>query len=100
MGVRFQVNGGVQRGVVVHLQLAVKLEAARTGQGLSPELNEAFGQIGALNGEDLEPFAIAFCVALGRGGALHLFASVENLESQDGEPVDHQAGRLGVQRRF
>jgi len=32
------------------------------------------------------------------GGAVELFLGVEDLEGEDGEAVDDEAGRLGVER--
>ena len=96
------IDCGVERGVVIHLQLAVELEAAGAGEGGLPEGVEAGGKIGALGFENGEAFAIAVGVAggsgLGSGGAVEFFAGVKDFEGKDGEAVDDEAGRFGVER--
>jgi hypothetical protein len=96
------VDGGVEGGVVVHLQLAVKLELARPIERVLPKCVEAGSEIGALDLENGETLAIAVGVAggsgFGCGGAVDLFAGVKDLERQDGEAVDHEARGFGVER--
>ena len=42
------VNGGIEGGIVVHLQLPIELETAGSGQGIAPEGIEAARQVVAL----------------------------------------------------
>jgi hypothetical protein len=96
------VDGGVEGWIVVHLQLAVKLEAARSGEGGLPELVEATSKVGALLLKDVETLGVAQSVAGRRcriaGGAINFFSGVEDFQGKDGEAVDDEAGRLGVER--
>lgn len=92
------VDGGVERGVVVHLELAVKLEASQPGEGLLPEVVKAVGEVSALLKEDGEAVLVALGVAVGRGGPLGLQAGVEDFEGKDGEAVNYEAGGFGVKR--
>lgn len=92
------IDGGVERGIVVHLELAVKFEAALAGESLLPERVETGGEVAALVEEDGEAFLIALGVACGRVGALSLLAGVEDFEREDGEAVDDEAGGFGVER--
>ena len=66
---------------------------------VSPEGVEARGEIPELHVENGEPLAIALVVRGFRGGAAGFLLGVKALEGEDGEAVDHHAGRLGVQRR-
>jgi len=92
------VDGWVEGGVVVHLELAVDFEAAGAGEDVGPELVEAGNEVVALFGEEGEAFAVALAMAVGSFGAGGLFVGVVELESEDGEAVDHEAGALGVER--
>jgi hypothetical protein len=44
------IEYGIERRIVVHLELAVDFEAACAAQDLAPELVETVGEIGALFG--------------------------------------------------
>ena len=91
------INGGVEVGVVVHLELAVDFEAAAPGQDVVPELVEAGDQVVALLAEKGQALAVAVCVA-GRGiWAVNFFLGMEEPEREDGETVDDKAGGFGVQ---
>jgi hypothetical protein len=106
--VRFRRGGvedRIESGVVVHLELAVELEAAASGSDVIPELGKAAGKVVALLVEYSETLAVPFAM-LGRGGrAVGLFGRVEDFERKDGEAIDHQAGsfrmqqEVGVERR-
>lgn len=96
-GVR-AVNGGVERRVVVHLELAINLETALPEEGLLPEVVEAGGEVVALLGEDGEALEVALSVTGGCVGPLGLLAGVKDFEGEDGETVNDEAGRLGVER--
>jgi hypothetical protein len=52
------VKDRVERRVVVHLELAVELEAAATGADVCPERVETGGEIVALFMQDSETFAV------------------------------------------
>jgi hypothetical protein len=95
---RATVDRRIQAGVVVHLELAVDFEAAGAGEDVVPELVEAGDEVVALLGKQGKAVAVTLAMAMGSFGAGHLFAGVEELEGQDGEPVDHEARALGVQR--
>ena len=79
------------------LSLAVELEAAAAGEDVGPEGVEAGGEVGALFVQHGEAGLVALLVF--GGGAVELLFGVEDLEREDGEAVDDQAGRLGVERR-
>lgn len=93
------VNGGVERGVVIHLELAVNLESALAVEGLLPEVLKAGGEVIALFEEDGEAVVVSLGVAEGRVGALGLLARVEEFEGEDREAVNDEAGRLRVEQR-
>ena len=92
-----RVNGGVECRIVVHLELAVEFEAASSGEGFGPEASEACGEVVALTFKDGEPRLVAFGVSRGCVGAVDLLGGVEDFEGEDGEPVDDEAGGLGVE---
>jgi len=91
------VDRRVERGVVIHLELAVDFEAAAAGEDIGPELVEAGDEVAALFGEKGEAFAVALRVARGGSGARDFFQGVEDFEGEDGEAIDHEAWALGVQ---
>jgi hypothetical protein len=93
------VDGGVEVGVVIHLELAVELEAAAAGKGLLPELVEAGGEVVALLAQQVETGKVALAMGLGGGGAMGLLGGVVELEGEDGEAVEDEAGGFGVERR-
>ena len=64
------VDGGVEGGVVVHLELAIELESAGAGERFGPECIQAGGEIGALFFEHGEAGAIAVGVIGGSIGPL------------------------------
>ena len=92
------VDGGVEAGVVVHLELAVELEAAAAREDLLPELVEAGGEVCALLAEQVEACEVALAVGLGGGGAAGLLGGVVEPEREDGEAVEDEAGGFGVER--
>jgi len=92
------VNGGVEGSVVVHLELAVELEAAGGSQGFAPQDVEAMGEISALFFKDRKTGTVARRMIWGRIGAFGFFACVVDLEREDGEPVDDEARGFGVER--
>jgi len=76
------VDCGVESGVVVHLELAVKFEAPRACQRLAPQQIEAAGEVCALISEDCEAVAVAFAVIGGSVGSFSLFPGMVDLERQ------------------
>ncbi len=96
---RIGVDRWIQRWIVVHLQLSIELEAARAAQGFAPEGIKAPGEVGTLLFEHSEPCAVALLVAFWSIHAFRLFARVVDLEREDGEPVNDEARRFGVQGR-
>src|SRR5208283_621680 len=92
------VDGRVEAGVVVHLELAVELEAAAAREDLLPELVEAGGEVRALLAEQVEACEVALAMGLGGGGAAGLLGGVVELEREDGEAVEDEAGGFGVER--
>ena len=96
------IDFGVQGGIVVHLQLAVELEAARASEGALPEVVEANGKVVALGFKNRQSLAVALGMACGGGFGLgaagEFFAGVKDLKREDGEAVDDEAGGLGVER--
>ena len=94
------VNGRIQGWVVVHLELPVKLETAFSGQSLLPKAVKAPGEVVALFFENRQALTVAVGVSYGRVGAFNLFGGMEELEREDGEAVDDDAGALGIQLGF
>ena len=92
------VEDWVKLRVVVHLHLAVELETPLTRQDLPPESIEAVGQIAALLLKDEETVLVAVAVGVGSILALCFLVGVVDLQGKDGQAVDDEAGRLGVQR--
>jgi hypothetical protein len=66
-----------------------------------PERVEATGEVVALGLEDREPLAISLGMTFGNGcgagAAIKFFASVKDLEREDREAIDHEAGGLRVE---
>lgn len=91
------VDGGVQGGVVVHLELTVDFEAAAAFEYVGPEAVEAEDEVFALLFEEEQAVAVAVLMAGGGIGAPDLLLGVVELEGEDGEAVDHEARALGVQ---
>ena len=91
------VDHGIEFRVVIHLHLAVEFEAAFAGEDVGPERIEAGGQVAALLFEQGQAAEVFLAVGLGGGGAVGLLGGVVDLEGQDGEAVDDEAGRLGVE---
>ena len=92
------VEDGVEVGVVVHLELAVELEAAAAALDLGPQVEEAAEEIVVLLLEEGEAVAVAGAMRVAGGGPGNLFGGVETFEGEDGEAVEHGAGGLGVER--
>ena len=93
------VDGGVEVWVVIHLELSVELKAAMACEDLLPELVEAGGEVVALLAQQVETGEVALAMGLGGGGAMGLLGGVVDLEREDGEAVEDEAGRFGVERR-
>jgi hypothetical protein len=91
---------GVEVGVVIHLELAVELETAAAAAYLLPELVEAGGEVHALLAEQGVAGQTALAMALGGGGAAALLCGVVELEREDREAVEDEAGGFGVERRI
>src|SRR5579863_1021503 len=94
---RVAVDGGIECGVVIHLELPIELEPAGTRQGMAPEEVETAGKVIALLGKDGEALTVTLRVARRTVGALGLFPRVIDLQRQDREPVDDEAGRFRVE---
>jgi hypothetical protein len=97
---RFPINGGIQRGIVVHFELTVEFEAAFTPDNLRPEPVEAFSQIGALFFEEVKTLFVSANMTRRRVAAQGFFVCVKDFQREDGKPVEDQSGRLGVQWSF
>jgi hypothetical protein len=89
------VKNGVKGWIVVHLQLAVELETAATCEDVGPEGVETGREIGTLFVQHEKPGMVA--VLMFGCGAVELLLGVEDLEGEDGEAVDDEAGGLGVE---
>ena len=87
----------VQCGIVVHLHLPIELDAAFSSEHLLPQPVEAANQVGLLIGQNVKALAIAIGVARRSILANHLLLCVKQLERQDGETVDDEAGSFRVQ---
>ena len=96
---RLFVEDRVQGWVVIHLHLAVELESSVAGEHLLPESAEARGEIVALLVEDGQTGVVALPMRLGGSAALGLFGGVVELQREDRETVEHEAGSFGVERR-
>ena len=94
------VEDWIELGVVVHLELAVEAEAAGAGEDLGPEAVEALGEVETLLVEDGEALHIALVMSVGGVRAVRFFRGVVDLQREDGEAVDDEAGGLGVKRSF
>src|SRR6185312_13216061 len=68
------------------------------GMDLLPEIVETGGEVSALLPEQCHASAIFLAVGLSGRGPARFFLGVVELEREDGETVDHQAGRLGIER--
>jgi hypothetical protein len=95
-----RVEDGIELRVVVHLHLAIDLEAPFAGEDLVPKLVEAIREVAALLFEDHEAVMVAEAVGVGGGLALGLFAGVVDLQGEDGEAVDDEAGGLSGAEQF
>lgn len=93
------IDGGIEVWIVVHFELAIELEAKGSGQDGGPDAVKRADEVALLLFEDSEAFAVAFDVAGGGVCTFDLLGGVEDFEREDGEPVDHEAGALRVQRR-
>jgi len=93
----FAVEDRIEGGIVVHLELAVELETTLAGEDFDPESGEARGEIAALVEEKIEALAVALMMFGAGVAAAGFFFGVEDLEGEDGEAIDHEAGRFGVQ---
>lgn len=78
------IEHGIERWIVVHLELAVELETAVPGEDVGPKLGQADGEIGALRLENLEPLPVAIAVGFAGFGAAGLLGRVEDFERKDG----------------
>ena len=96
--VHFAVDGGVQDGVVIHLELAIKLEPPGAGECLAPQHIEATGEVGTLLASELRVASrLRSAWPGGAVGAFGLLSGMVDLQRQNRKPVDHEAGRLGVE---
>lgn len=93
------VEYGVQAWIVIHLQLFVEFEAAPAAKDLAPKVSKTPGQIAALHLQSQETLVIAFPVRLACVLSVDLFRGVENLQCEDRQAIDDEAGSLGVKRR-
>ena len=94
------VDGWIEVRVVVHLHLAVELEAPGAALDGVEEGFEAGGEVVALLFEEGETGGVAEAVGFSGGFAVGLDAGVEDSEGEDGEAVDDEAGSFGVKGGF
>ena len=92
------IEDGVEVGIVVHLELAVEAEAAGSGEDLGPETVEALGEVETLLVKNGEALAVALVMSFGGVLAVGFLGGVVDLEREDGQAVDDQPGRFGVER--
>lgn len=95
---RVRINGGVEFGIVVHLHLAIELEAASAGMDLPPEIVQTCRKVGALFAKEGQACAVLFAMRFRGRSAIGLFLGVIELEREDREAIDHQTRRLGIER--
>jgi hypothetical protein len=91
------VDGRIQRGIVVHLQLAIGLKPPRPGKNLLPQAVKAANEFVALFLEQFEPLTVTFGVTGGGIRAADLFFRVVELEREDRKPINDQSRRFGVE---
>ena len=97
-GITGPIQVRIQRGIVVHLELAIGLVPLAAGEQVVGKLLGGAGQVVVLGQGDRQLAADAFAV-LGRGiGAVALLDQVIDPQGQDRQPVDRAAERFGVLR--
>src|SRR5271166_6404684 len=94
------IKHGVQRWVVIHLELAVLLEPALPREHLLPKPIQALHQVIALFNQYLVALPVALGMAWRSVEAIDLLGGVKELERQNGQPVDNQPRSLGVKLRL
>ena len=83
---RLRVHGWIERGIVVHLELAIKLEAALPADDQPPKAIKAPCKVVTLCLQQMKAFPVAFCVALGGIRPPDLLPRVKDLEGEDRQP--------------
>jgi len=91
------VEDWIEIWIVVHLHLAIKFKAAFALDDLCPKALQTEGKVGALFFEEGKAAEISFAVSFGRGVAVSFFAGVIDLQGEDGETIEDEAGGLGVE---
>src|SRR5579883_802635 len=86
------IHRRIQRRIVVHLELPVKFEATLATQGLLPETVQTADQVFALLLQNGIALAVPLGMALWSARAVDFLFRMEELERQDGEPVNHESG--------
>src|SRR5688572_26163705 len=83
-GLAFPVDRGIEPGVVVHLELAVDLEAALAARAFREQAVEAGAEVGPLLDEAIELRLAAFDMRAIDVAALRLQPHAADLQRQDG----------------
>ena len=82
----FATHSRVQRGIVVHFQLAIEPEAARAREDIAPERIKACSQVGPVLGRNGHPpLAIRFHAASRSILSASLFAGGGDLQKREDE---------------
>lgn len=87
----------IQRGVVIHFELSIKLESALSQERLLPQAVEAAGKVAALILENFEPLTVSLSMAFRGVGPLHFLDGMKDLQSKNRKPVNDESGRLRMQ---
>src|SRR5882757_557118 len=90
------VEDGIERWIVIHLELKIEFKPATAVQDVGPQLGEAESQVVALLLEELETLLVAVTMVGGCIGTLCLFMRMEDLERKDRKAVEDEAGSLRV----
>ena len=96
-GFEWAVEIRIERGVVVHLHLAVDFEQLAAGEQVVEQLGERVGQIGVLLAATAEALVDFLAVGEVDVGADRLLFKVIDPQSHDRETVDRGARRFGIE---
>ena len=94
---RSPVENGVQRWIVIHLELSVEFKPSLSVRNSGPERGKAAGEIGALHLEKKQAVAVALPMGFVRIRTRCLLSGVESFKGEDGESIEDEAGCFGVQ---
>src|SRR5205085_2552967 len=73
------IDRGIERGIVVHFELSIKLEVASSLLNIAPQRRQTFSKILSLTNQHLETLLIAFDMRRFNIVALNLLPRVKNL---------------------